>query len=66
MLNLVKDIAFQQPPVLGNDRRAAGALEYALLVAFIALAVVGGATTFGNDLQAWFTGLGATAAAWTN
>ena len=66
MFSLAKEVACVYFPTLRNDRRAAGALEYALLVAFIAMAVVGGATTFGNDLKAWFTGLGATVAAWSN
>ena len=44
---------------LKNDRKGAGALEYALLVAFIAMAVVTGATTFGSDLSTWFSNMGA-------
>ena len=32
--------------------------EYALLIAFIAIVVVVGVTAFGNQLLAWFQGLG--------
>jgi Flp pilus assembly pilin Flp len=42
---------------LNKDRRAAGALEYALLVSFIAIAVIAGVTTFGTNLSAFFAAL---------
>ena len=54
MLNIVKAATV----ALRNDRSAAGALEYALLVSFIAVAVIAGATSFGNALSKFFTGMG--------
>jgi pilus assembly protein Flp/PilA len=42
-----------------TDRdRGATATEYALLVAFIALVIVGGVTLFGNQLNTFFSDLG--------
>jgi len=40
-----------------NDRGAT-ATEYALLVAFIAIAITVGVTAFGTTLNDWFSGLG--------
>ncbi|GAA2198714.1 Flp family type IVb pilin [Sinomonas flava] len=42
-----------------EKEKGATATEYALLVAFIALAIVGGVTAFGGQLNTFFTGLGA-------
>jgi len=42
----------------GDKERGATATEYALLVAFIALVIVGGVTLFGNQLNNFFTSLG--------
>ena len=39
-----------------NDA-GASAVEYALLVSLIAVVLVGGVTIFGNDLDAFFSGL---------
>ena len=41
-----------------KDRDAAGALEYALLVSFIAVAVIVGVTAFGKALGTFFTNMG--------
>jgi pilus assembly protein Flp/PilA len=38
--------------------RGATATEYAVLVAFIALAIIAAVTVFSNDLGAWFRSLG--------
>jgi len=38
-----------------NDEEAAAAIEYALLVALIALAIVAGATTLGTKIGTMFT-----------
>ena len=43
--------------VLKCDRKAAGALEYALLVSFIAIAVIGGVTQFGDAVSKYFSDL---------
>ena len=42
---------------LFSEEEGAGLVEYALLVALIALAVIGGVTAFGTTLDAWFDGL---------
>ena len=42
-----------------RDERGASAVEYAMLVVFIALALAAGAQTFGNDLAGWFSTTGA-------
>lgn len=43
-----------------EDReRGATATEYALLVALIALVIVGGVTLFGSQLNTFFSGIGA-------
>ena len=40
---------------LGRDERGASALEYAMLIVFVALAIAAGAQTFGKDLSTWFS-----------
>ena len=40
------------------EDRGATATEYALLVAFIAIAIIGGVTFFGKALNTFFQGLG--------
>jgi pilus assembly protein Flp/PilA len=47
-----------------TNEKGATATEYSLLVALIAFVVIGGVTLFGNNLNAWFNGLGATVATW--
>ncbi|BCT77113.1 hypothetical protein SCMU_29550 [Sinomonas cyclohexanicum] len=42
-----------------DKEKGATATEYALLVALIALAIIGGVTAFGGELNTFFTGLGA-------
>ena len=42
-----------------RDERGASAVEYAMLVVFIALALAAGAQTFGNDLSGRFSTTGA-------
>ena len=42
-----------------TDERGASAVEYTMLVVFIALAIAAGATTFGTDLSTWFSSTGA-------
>ncbi|NUU30400.1 Flp family type IVb pilin [Arthrobacter sp. C9C5] len=49
-----------------ESEKGATATEYSLLVAFIAFAVIGGVTVFGNQLSAWFTELGNNVRAWNN
>jgi pilus assembly protein Flp/PilA len=41
-----------------KEDRGATATEYALLVALIAIAIIGGVTAFGTNLDTFFTGLG--------
>ena len=53
MLDLIKTAYV----ILRNDRRGAGALEYALLCSFIAVAVIAGATLFGTNLGTFFTNM---------
>ena len=48
---------------LKTDKRGIAALEYALLAAFVALAIVAGAATFGNNVSTYFTTLGGNVAA---
>jgi pilus assembly protein Flp/PilA len=43
-----------------TDERGASAVEYAMLVVFIAVALAAGASTFGKDLNTWFTTTGST------
>lgn len=45
-----------------NDECGASAVEYAMLVAFIALAISVGATALGGDLSTWFSTVGGTIA----
>ena len=42
---------------LFREEEGANLVEYALLVAFIALVVIGGATLFGSALNTWFANL---------
>ena len=41
-----------------TDERGASAVEYTMLVVFIALAIAAGAQTFGTDLSTWFSTTG--------
>jgi pilus assembly protein Flp/PilA len=45
--------------VYRNDERGASAVEYAMLVVFIALAIATGAQALGGGLNTWFTAVGA-------
>ena len=54
----MSDLVKAMTSALHKDQRAAGALEYALLVSFIAVAVIAGATTFGTSLSAFFASMG--------
>ena len=56
-------VTIQSMFIAGADRlkdgeRGATATEYALLVAFIALVIVGGVTAFGGELNTFFENLG--------
>ena len=48
-----------------DEENGATATEYALLVAFIAFAIILGVTFFGTQLRATFSGLGTTVGSWT-
>jgi pilus assembly protein Flp/PilA len=41
-----------------GDERGASAVEYAMLVVFIALAIATGAQAFSGGLNTWFTNVG--------
>lgn len=41
-----------------NDESGVSAIEYGLLAALVALAIVGGATALGSDLNQIFTSIG--------
>jgi len=41
-----------------TDERGASAVEYTMLVVFIALAIAAGVQTFGNGLSTWFSSTG--------
>jgi pilus assembly protein Flp/PilA len=58
MLNIIKSSIVQSAVELKSDRDAAGALEYALLVSFIAVAVIVGVTKFGTALGTFFSTMG--------
>jgi pilus assembly protein Flp/PilA len=47
-----------------DDERGASAVEYGLLVALIALAIVIGVTAFGGALNTFFNGLATTIGGW--
>lgn len=40
-----------------NDESGATAIEYGLIAALVAVAIIGAATTLGTDLSALFTGI---------
>ena len=51
--------------LIGRDEeKGATATEYALLVAFIAFAIIIGVTAFGTTLSGYFSGLGTTVSGW--
>jgi pilus assembly protein Flp/PilA len=41
-----------------TDERGASAVEYTMLVVFIALAIAAGAQTFGSSISTWFSTTG--------
>ncbi|MEC5180053.1 Flp family type IVb pilin [Arthrobacter sp. CG_A4] len=43
---------------LRNDEKGATAVEYGLMVALIAVVMIAGVSVFGNQLSAFFNGLG--------
>ncbi|MDP9884834.1 pilus assembly protein Flp/PilA [Sinomonas atrocyanea] len=53
----VSVLTFWNGIVNGEKEKGATATEYAVLVAFIALVVIGGVTVFGNQLSGWFNTL---------
>jgi pilus assembly protein Flp/PilA len=55
----VSVLTFWNGIVNGEKEKGATATEYAVLVSFIALIIIGGVTIFGNALHDWFAGLGA-------
>ena len=55
MLSNIKSSIALYTAMLTDDRDAAGALEYALLVSFIAVAVIVGVTKFGTALSTFFS-----------
>lgn len=57
MLPILKSSIAQFIVAVKEDRSAAGALEYALLTAFIAVAIIGAVTNFGTALAGFFTRL---------
>ncbi len=60
MQNLLRFIVAMQLRVQDfKEDRGATATEYALLVSFIALAILVGVTAFGGSLNTFFTGLAA-------
>ena len=61
MTNLIKVAA----SAIRNDRRAVGAIEYALLASFLSLGIIVGATTLGKDIGTYFSNLGGAVAAWS-
>jgi len=48
-----------------ESEKGATATEYSLLIAFVAFAIIAGATIFGGALSAWFGRLAANVAGWT-
>ena len=48
---------------LRSDRRGVTALEYGLIAALIAVAIIGGVTSLGSSLKAEFSGIATTIAA---
>lgn len=58
MLSNIKSSVVNSVAALNADRDAAGALEYALLVSFIAVAVIVGVTKFGTALGTFFSTMG--------
>lgn len=57
LLNLIVAIHLRAAELRDSDRGAT-ATEYALLVAFIALAIIAGVTLFGGQLNTFFSNLG--------
>ena len=55
MYYVLNFIAAMQVRLDDAKDRGATATEYAMLVAFIAIVVVGGVTIFGSALSTWFT-----------
>lgn len=47
-----------------DKEKGATGTEYALLIAFVALVLIGGATLFGQALSAWFTALAGKIGGW--
>jgi pilus assembly protein Flp/PilA len=64
MLNMTRSSLGAVGQRFNRDRNGSGALEYALLISFLALAIISGATAFGSDLSSWFTTIGPIIAGW--
>jgi pilus assembly protein Flp/PilA len=47
-----------------EGEKGATATEYALLIAFVALAIIAGATLFGTALSNWFSDLAGNIGSW--
>ncbi|HAN10749.1 MAG TPA: hypothetical protein DCP90_09090 [Clostridiales bacterium] len=48
---------FVYAKLLKGDQRGQGMVEYALVIAFVAIAVLGGVTLFGDQLGILFTNI---------
>lgn len=48
-----------------ESEKGATATEYSLLIAFVAFAIIVGATIFGQALSNWFSDLGTAVDGWT-
>ena len=49
-----------------TDERGAGALEYALLCAFLVIALIAGASLFGNGVTTFFSQLSTTVSSFSS
>jgi len=58
MFYVLNIIAAMHSRIEDAKDRGATATEYALLVAFIAVAIIGAVTLFGTQLSTFFSGLG--------
>ena len=58
MLNYVRTAMALQLAKLNVDKRAVTAIEYALLAALIAVAIIGGATLLGSSVSNQFSSIG--------
>ena len=65
MISTMSIIRGLLPRMIKNEKGAM-AIEYALIVSFVALVIIAGVTLLGTNLNTWFSNMGRTVGVWAS